>query len=564
MKIELKPSMILVKLVALFTLGSGLINFISLIGPSLPERHAILKEFFALEFIHLSKFLTMAIGMALVVSAINIYRRKKRAFLTVLILSIFSIIFHLTKGLDYEEASVSLVLLLVLILARKSFVVKSSIPDIRWGLARFGIAVLLAFGYGIAAFWFLDKNHFEINFHIGEAIKETFLYLTWIGDSTLIPRTRYAKWFLDSLYFLSSITIIYSLYALFRPVIYRFRTLPNEISQTRTIVEQYGRSSMDYFKFWPDKSYYFSKSQKSVVAYGVANNFAIALGDPVGPEDEIEEIIRGFSTYCQENDWGTCFHQTLPDYLPIFEKLGFRKIKIGDDGIVDLKQFTLEKAKKEIRHTVRKMEEAGIHSHFYQPPVPDEIIARVKEVSDEWLQISGRRERHFTLGMFETEYIRSTPVLTAEDIDGKIQGFVNLIPSYLKGEVTNDLMRRRKSSPNGIMDYLFIKLFLHSKEQGYERFNLGMAPMSGFRENEQASPEEKAIHYFFQHLNFLFSYKGLLNYKAKFANTWEPRYSIYRGYLDLTRLAIALRELSEVKKPIGVPLILRIVKKNRN
>ena len=85
------------------------------------------------------------------------------------------------------------------------------------------------------------------------------------------------------------------------------------------------------------------------------------------------------------------------------------------------------------------------------------------------------------------------------------------------------------------MDYLFVKLFQISKEHGFKGFAMGLVPMSGFRENEDASPEEKAVHFFFQRMNFSFSYAGLMHYKAKFATVWEPRYLVYRHVLDLPR-----------------------------
>ncbi|SRR5258708_40181142 len=47
------------------------------------------------------------------------------------------------------------------------------------------------------------------------------------------------------------------------------------------IVESYARSPLDVSKL-PDKSYFFSLSGRCVIAYRVANNIAIALGDPVG------------------------------------------------------------------------------------------------------------------------------------------------------------------------------------------------------------------------------------------------------------------------------------------
>ena len=58
--------------------------------------------------------------------------------------------------------------------------------------------------------------------------------------------------------------------------------------------------------------------------------------------------------------------------------------------------------------------------------------------------------------------------------------FVNIIPSPRKGEATIDLMRQRAVVPNGIMDHLFVRLFQDEREKGFTRFNLGLAPMSGF------------------------------------------------------------------------------------
>ena len=544
-----KTRSIWVWMVALVTLGSGLLNLYSVMGgPDRQDRRALLREVFPLEFVHLSRSLTVLIGFALIVSSINIYKRKRRAHRLVSLLSCASVVFHLTKGLDYEEALFSLGLLVVLVLTRKSFTVRSSIPDIRSGVIRFGVAALVALGYGVIGFWFLDRREFGVDFTLTDSIRRALLFFSLRGDPQIVPHTRYAHWFVDSLYLMATTAIGYAGFALFRPVIYQFRTLPHEREVASQIVSTYGRSSLDYFKLWPDKSYFFSPSHRSFLAYRVAGSFAVALADPVGPEEEIEEIIRLFQEFCQENDWGLAFYQTLPDFLPIYKRLGFKKLKIGDDAIVDLTQFSLEgKTMKKFRHTINQLEKSGIHTIHYEPPIPEEVLWQAKEVSDEWLQIPGRRERGFTLGMFEPNYIRSTPLFTAADGDGKILAFVNIIPSYRKGEATVDLMRHRLEVPNGIMDYLFVRLFLFDKERGFERFSLGMAPMAGFREKEEASAEERAIHYFFQRLNFLFSYAGLRQYKAKFASFWEPRYAVYRNTLDLPKLAMALSTISELK-----------------
>ncbi len=534
---------------AAVTMGSGVLNLLAVMGG--PRNHR-LAELFPIEFFRLSRTLTLLIGFALIVSSLNIYRRKRRAWRIVLALASLSTLFHAIREHSLSETLFSAALVLLLLVTRPLFTVKSSVPDLGSGLVRLATAAAIAIGYGVAGFWFLDAHHFGINFHIGDAIVTTMRLLSLAGDPRLVPRTHYAQWFLDSLYLTTVTAALYSGFALFRPVIYQFSTLPRERALARTIVEQYARTSLDYFKLWSDKSYFFSPSHRAVIAYHVAGNVALALGDPVGPPEEIAPALRAFLAMCDENGWIAGFHQVLPDFLPYYRRAGLRKLKIGDDATVDLTTFSLEgKARREFRYKIRQLEAMGIRTLEYPAPVPDEVVAQLERVSDEWLQIPGRRERTFTLGMFTAEYVRSTPVLAAVDSAGDILGFVNMIAIGDSKELSVDLMRRRSNAPNGIMEYLFAKLFLRAKEQGFHRFNLGLAPMAGFQEREEATAEERAIHIFFQQMNFLFSFRGLRQFKAKFATTWEPRYLVYRRALDLPRLALGLRRVSEVKDAEG-------------
>jgi phosphatidylglycerol lysyltransferase len=538
---------VLVWIVTIVTLGSGLLNLFSVIGPALPQRAALLREVFPLAFLHLSRFLTLLIGFALIISSINIYKRKKRAFQIVFLLACLSVFFHLAKGLDYGAALFSLALLGLLSWARGSFTVKSDLPELRLEVVRFLIAMTLALSYGVAGFWLLDQREFGINFTLGDAIHRTWLLLSLRGDPQIAPHTRYAHWFLDSLNLITVTAIGYSVFALFRPVIYQFRTRPHERALAAGVAAKHGRSALDYFKLWPDKSYFFSHTKGCFLAYRVARNFAMVLSDPVGPEEEIEETIGRFSDFCAENDWGLGFYQTLPDFLPIYRRVGFKELKIGDAAIVDLTEFTLAgKRMKKLRNKLKQLEKSGMRIIRYGPPLPERVLWQAQEVSDEWLRLPGRQERGFSLGRFEPNYIRATPLFTVTDKDGRMLAFANIIPSYRQGEATIDLMRHRADAPNGTMDYLFVQLFLYNREQGFTRFSLGLAPMAGFQEKEEASPAEKAVHFFFQHLNFLFSFIGIRHYKAKFASSWEPRYMIYRRVLDLPKLAIALRQVSEI------------------
>jgi phosphatidylglycerol lysyltransferase len=201
-----------------------------------------------------------------------------------------------------------------------------------------------------------------------------------------------------------------------------------------------------------------------------------------------------------------------------------------------------------LRAVVNRFEREGVRLEQFAPPIPDGVLRQAREVSDDWLRLPGKRERTFSLGLFDENYVRQTPVVAIFSGDGEMLAFVNRIPAYVQGEATIDLMRHRTDAPNGTMDFLFTKLFLICREEGYKQFSLGLAPLAGFTDHERRTAEERAVRFFLDHLNFLFNYAGLRRYKAKFAPSWEPRYLIYRHAHELPRIAYALTRVAELHR----------------
>jgi phosphatidylglycerol lysyltransferase len=542
-----RPRSTLVIATGILMLASGLLALRALVVPSGHSHVTRLYEYSPFEFRHLSRFVTLVLGFALAVTSVNLLRRKRRAFLAAVVLAGLSVVLHLWRGPDYFHAILAAALLGLLLFGRRAYTVGSGLPEWRPALLPVAVGLAFAFTYGVAGFWWLDERHFGINFNLADSVRHAVAFLTLVPDPALAPLTHHGLWFTDSLHLMTILLVGWTGIQLYRPVAYRFRVQPRERHLAEAIVARHGRSALDYFKYWPDKSYFFSPSEQSVIAYRVAGSFAVALGDPTGPAEEIRETLAGFLRFCRENDWGVAFHQALPDFLPDYHALGWKHLKIGDDAIVDLQTFSLDgRSRKGMRHTLNLLDGEGTRASLAEPPIEAALLARAREVSDAWLTLPGRHERGFTLGSFDEGYLRQTPIFAVENAAGRLLAFANLIPSFGPGESTIDLMRHRPDAPNGTMDYLFAKLFLLLRERGFRRFNLGMAPMSGFDDREEATAEERAVHLFFQQLNFLFSFRGLKAYKAKFATSWEPRYAIYRGTLDLPRLVIALGRVATI------------------
>ena len=208
--------------VTVMTLGSGIINLWSVAVPRLPERMLVLHKLFPLEFLHISNFLTMIFGFGLIVSSLNIARKKKRAFKVVFALASLSIVFHLTKGLDYEEAAFSAILVCLLLLTKNCFRVSSrAIPTSRNLILHIGVGGVVAAAYCLAGYWQTES--------------------------------RWEHWFARSTHLMAATFIIYVFVLLYRPVKYRFGVKPHDRTRAAEVLAQYGRTTQDFFNIWPDK-----------------------------------------------------------------------------------------------------------------------------------------------------------------------------------------------------------------------------------------------------------------------------------------------------------------------
>ena len=108
-----------------------------------------------------------------------------------------------------------------------------------------------------------------------------------------------------------------------------------------------------------------------------------------------------------------------------------------------------------------------------------------------------------------------------------ILAFANLLEGPQRGELSVDLMRHRSDGPK-VMDFLFVSLFLRGKEQGYQRFNLGMAPLASVGDQRGAHARERLARLLFQRGEHWYNFQGLRAYKDKFDPQWVPRYMAYQ------------------------------------
>lgn len=525
---------------SILTAMVGVVNLISAVTPNSPRRTELIEQFVPFDIRVGGHFFAAISGFILLTLAANLLRRKRVAWLLTVGLLIVTIISHLIKGLDYEESLLAGVLLAQLILMRNVFTAQSDRPSITQGIRVLIGALLFTLAYGTVGFFLLDRQY-TVNFDLPEALLQTLAMFFTADNAGLEPTTRFGQFFADSIYFVGASTLAYALFMLLRPVLLRNHTLEVERKRAKEIVEQYGKSSLARFTLFDDKTYYFSPSGKSFIGYVAKGRGAIALGDPIGPLEERQEVIVGFQLFCEKNDWYPAFYQTLPDDLDIYKSLGYRTVQIGEEAIVDLHSFTLQgKANQNLRNALNRLTKSGHQVKFYQPPIADELLKELRSVSDEWLKMMQGAEKKFSVGWFDYDYLHECEIVVVYSPEGTISAFANVVSEYQKNEITIDLMRRRTEIEKGTMEFLFVSMFQHFQQLKYDGFNLGLSALSGVGGTQDSPALEKALKYLYEHLNKFYNFKGLHTFKDKFSPRWEPRYLVYPNLAALPDIVVAL------------------------
>ncbi len=530
---------------ALLLIILGVVNIISAIMPALPQRMMLLQNIIPTVAIQASNWFILFSGVFMLMVAVYLIRGLRSAWLLAMVLSSISLIAHITKGIDWEEAIVAFITLISLLFTREQYVIKPSSPIKRniWFPAVVAFSCVLIFG--TTGFYFLETKHFQGDFTLWESFQETITAF-FLLNLDLTPVTSFGKSFLFGLHVLGLFTMVFWMYLFLRPYIFKPAIpISDENQLAKQLVEKYGKSSLDYFKTYQDKSFWFNVEKTGFISYKIALDYAIVLENPVAETIEIQKrLILKFEEDCEKNGIRVVYYRIPENSLPLYASVNKKRLPIGAEAVVNLTDFNLEGSeKKGLRNNVKKLSQSGYLFKIYEVPQKDGFLQQLKTVSNDWLEEMGCKEIVFAQGVFCELELKYQTIFTIENKEGKIEGFVNLIPNYTKGQANFDLMRKTKTSPSGTMDFLFVNMFEELKIRGFTSCNLGMVPLSGI--NAPNTIAERALHTAYEKIKHFGHYKSLYQFKEKFDPEWEMMYLIYEEFYDLFILPNVLRRVME-------------------
>ncbi|MDE3211597.1 MAG: DUF2156 domain-containing protein, partial [Bacteroidota bacterium] len=504
----------------------------------------LIREFLPLGAINASNILVLFIGLALLITSAFMFKGLKNAWRLALLLSILSLLGNLTKALDYEEAGFAFFIIILLFLSRKQYTIRSSLKWIRLGFLSVGIVFLSVMIFGYVGFYFIDVKHFGIDFTWKQSLLYTMKAFLLGGDDNLKPLTNFGREFIFLIHLLGFLSWGFLLFTLIKPFLSVETSSDTSRERAKFLLSEFGNSSVDHFKVSSDKLYFFSDIHDAFIAYRIANGFAIVLEEPVCAEDHKKEVLEEFYRQCNKMGLRAAFYRVDENSILWFNQLRKQKMIIGQEAILDVENFTMEgKDKKSLRNAMNSLEKKGFSSAIHKAPLPEELMPRLRQVSDEWLEAFNKEELVFSQGMFDPREIIHQDVITVSDPEGKIVAFLNIIPDYSPSECTYDLIRKTQEAPGGCMDALIIKMIEYARQNNYKYMNLGLVPMTGITDPQ--SPAEQIIKFAGEKFRRFKHYHGLRDFKEKYATIWADKFLVYESDYDLLQLPAALNKVMQ-------------------
>ena len=512
---------------ALLALISGAVLLFSAVTPAVEARLAWLEDLIPLSVLEASHFVSSLLGMSLLLLARGLQRRLDAAWLLAVLFLGAGIAASLLKGADYEEAIILTVLLAGLLPSRREFYRRASLFSESFTpgwVATILVVLVCAAWLGIFSY-----RHVEYS----QALWWDFSF----SDEGGAPRS------LRALVGALGVVLFFGVAKLLRPA--RFeptRPGPDDLRQAQAIAAAFPRSYA-HLALLGDKALLFNEARDAFLMYGVAGRAWVAMGDPVAAsEEERRELAWEFRELCERHGGWPVFYQVHPEHLGLYVELGLTLLKFGEEARVRLAEFSLDgKARKTLRNTVNRLEREGYRFEIVEAAGVPDLLPRLRAVSDAWLSGKNAREKGFSLGFYQEDYLRTGPVAIVRR-DADLTAFANLWRGG-REELSVDLMRYPPDSPNGLMDYLFIQIMLWGRDQGYEWFNLGMAPLAGLQNRNLAPLWNRFGAMVFGGGEAFYNFRGLHQYKDKFNPRWEARYLATPGGLALPRVLTELTTL---------------------
>ncbi|WP_163652573.1 bifunctional lysylphosphatidylglycerol flippase/synthetase MprF [Listeria sp. PSOL-1] len=514
----------------LFVYFSGLMLILTSVLPFVIYHVPFLYKLMPFTFLFISQVTNVAFGFLLLGLGRGIESKTKKAYVTTVIVLGCAIFNTLTRVFSIKQAIFLGIVLLCVVLARKEFYREKLVYT--WSKIIIDALIFLVCTVGYVIIGIYNSPSIPHKKRIPE-------YLAIVSEHIWITG------------FIGIIIAVICLVAIYLYLSSSNKKLgsPFDEVRVREHLAKWGGNEVSHTIFLRDKLLFWGQDGNVLFAFRLIADKMVIMGEPIGDLSRQEEAIYEVLETADKFGYRPVFYEVKGGMLPYLHELGFDFIKLGEEGYVDITNFTLSgKKKKGERALMNRLEREEYSFEIVKPPFSVEEWKRLHQISDEWLD--GRTEKGFSLGFFDRYYLEQAEMAIVKDSNGKIVAFASIMPAYNEKETSIDLMRYGQDAPSGIMDFLFIKLFEQAKEQGYQEFNIGMAPLANVGESKYAFLGERLAGLVYRYSQGFYGFQGLRKYKDKYTTKWVQKFVAYRKRSSIAFTMIQLMLLVGKKRPL--------------
>ncbi|MFE7318396.1 bifunctional lysylphosphatidylglycerol synthetase/lysine--tRNA ligase LysX [Streptomyces sp. NPDC057555] len=353
-----------------------------------------------------------------------------------------------------------------------------------------------------------------------------------------------AHWIGTFLGLLGALALLNAAAALFRSQRMEAALHGDEEARIRALLSKYGsQDSLGYFATRRDKAVVFSPSGKAAVTYRVETGVCLASGDPVGDREAWGPAIEAWLEVAGRYGWQPAVMGASEDGAKAFARAGLGALQLGDEAILHIADFDLDGREMRVtRQAVNRVQRTGAtfrvrrHAELSEAEMQD-VIQR----ADAWRDTE--TERGFSMALDRLGDPQDGDCLLAEafDADGKMIALLSFVPWGKEG-ISLDLMRRDRSAPNGVMEYMVAELCAQAGSLGVRRVSLNFAVFrSAFEEGSRigAGPVLKVWRRLLLFFSRWWQLEALYRSNSKYHPEWYPRFLCYADAGALARIGMA-------------------------
>jgi lysyl-tRNA synthetase, class II len=540
--------------IAFLTFVAGVLDIVSALTPEWRSRLVELRGILPGSVSRQAAAFTVVAGLLLVLLSRGLRRRKRRAWRAVVVLLAASIVLHVAKGLDYEEALASGAVLVALVVTRREFRAKGD-PTTRWRALWVGLVLAVAsIGTGLALLALRPAR--IVGPHPLSAELEHVVYgLVGITGPLSFTSDRFGDLVTRVLLTMGLVTVAATVYMALRPPEPRPVLTADDETRMRALLDRHGAAdSLGYFALRRDKSVIWSPSGKACVAYRVVSGVMLASGDPLGDNEAWPGAIKEFLREAAEHAWTPAVIGCSEVGGTAWSRAGLSALEFGDEAVVEVPAFTLEgRSMRNVRQAVGRVERAGYSVRACRMgDVDADERARLKSQAARWRGTETERGYSMALGRLgdavDSDCVGVMAFSRArtggDDGEETLRGMLHFVPWGPDG-LSLDLMVRDKFADNGLNEYLIVSALRAADELGVKRVSLNFAFFrSALEQGERlgAGPVIRAWRGLLIFLSRWFQIDSLYRFNAKFSPSWRPRYVCFPSTSELPRIALAMLE----------------------